>query len=104
MPLSRLCLLIYLTPTLQPAAACPVHLHAQTIHSFTDICLAPASGQVVFQAGDSREQTDNNPSLWGAETLPETKHIPLAATAPSLTLLSPLASPPGAPAQGHGSI
>ena len=97
MPLSRLCLLIYLTPTLQPAAACPVHLHAQTIHSFTDICLAPASGQVVFQAGDSREQTDNNPSPWGAETLPETRRTPPVAK-PQLSPAQPPAGPAGAPA------
>ena len=104
MPLSRLCLLIYLTPTLQPAAACPVHLHAQTIHSFTDICLAPASGQVVFQAGDSREQIDNNPSPWGAEILPGAKRTLPAATGPSLTLLSPSAGPPETPAHSCGSI
>ena len=104
MPLSRLCLLIYLTPTLQPEAICPVHLHTQTVHSFTDICSAPASGQVVFQARDSQEETDNNPSPWGAEILPGAKRTLPAATGPSLTLLSPLASPPGAPAQGHGDI
>ena len=73
MPLCSLGLLIYLTPTLQPDAACPVHLHTRTVHSFTDICLAPASGQVMFQARDSREETDNNPSPWGAETLPEAR-------------------------------
>ena len=72
-PLSRLGLLISLTHTLQPDAACPVHLHTRTVHSFTEICLAPASGQVVFQARDSREETDNNPSPWGAETLPEAR-------------------------------
>ena len=34
MPLSHLCLLIYLTPTLQPDVVCPVQLHTQTVHSF----------------------------------------------------------------------
>ena len=37
----------------------------------TDICLAPASGQIVFQARDSCEETDNNPSPSGAEILQE---------------------------------
>ena len=79
MPLSCFCLLIYLTPTLQPEAICPVHLHTQTVHSFTDICSAPASGQVVLQARDSQEETDNNPSPWGVETLPEAKYTPPVA-------------------------
>lgn len=79
MPLSRLCLLIYLTPTLQPAAACPAHLRTQTARSFADICLAPTSGQAVFQAQDSRAETDNNPSPGGAETLPEARRTPPAA-------------------------
>uniref|UniRef100_A0A4W2HKQ5 Transthyretin/hydroxyisourate hydrolase domain-containing protein n=1 Tax=Bos indicus x Bos taurus TaxID=30522 RepID=A0A4W2HKQ5_BOBOX len=73
MPLSCLCLLICLNPSLPPDATFPVHLHTQTVHSVTDICLAPASGQVVFQAWDSREKTDNNPSPAGAEILPEAK-------------------------------
>lgn len=40
MPLSCLCLPICLTPNLQPDATCPVHLHTQTIHSVTNICLS----------------------------------------------------------------
>ena len=34
MPLSHLCLLIYLTPTLQPDVVRPVQLHTQTVYSF----------------------------------------------------------------------
>ena len=90
MPLSRLGPLIYLTPTLQPDAACPAHLHTRTVHSFTNVCLAPASGQVVFQARDSHEETDNNPSPWGAETLPEAR-----GTAP---VAEPRPCPPQPPA------
>ena len=62
-----------LNPSLSPDATFPVHLHTQTVHSVTDICLAPASGQVVFQARDRREEKDNNPSPSGAEILPEAK-------------------------------
>ena len=96
MPLSRLSLLISLTHTLQPNAACPVHLHTRTVHSFTDICLAPASGQVVFQARYSSEETDNNPSPWGAETLPEARGTaPVAEPRPCPP--QPPAGPAGAP-------
>ena len=49
MPLSCLCLLIHLTPSLQTDTTCPVHLHTQTVHLVTDVCLVPASGQVMFQ-------------------------------------------------------
>ena len=104
MPLSRLCLLIYLTPSLQPDTICVVHLHTQTVNSFTDICLAPASGQVVFQARDSCEETKNNPSPCGAEILPEAKCTPPVAVASSLTLLSSPAGPAGAPAHGCSSV
>ena len=94
---SHLGLLIYLTPTLQPDAACPVNLHTRTVHSFTDICLAPASGKVVFQAQDSREETDNNPSPWGAESLPEAKCTTPVAE-PQQSPPHPLAGPARAPA------
>ena len=47
MPLSCLCLLICLTPSLPTDTTFPVHLHTQTVHSVTDICLAPASGTAV---------------------------------------------------------
>ena len=40
MPLSCLCLPICLTPNLQPDATSPMHLHIQTIHSVTNICLS----------------------------------------------------------------
>ena len=96
MSLSSLGLLIYLTPTLQPDATCPVHLHTRTVHSFTDICLAPASGQVVFQAPDSHEETDNNPSPRGAETLPEAR-----CTAP---VAEPRQNPPHPPASPAGAL
>ena len=36
-----------LNPSLSPDATFPVHLHTQTVHSVTDICLAPASGTAV---------------------------------------------------------
>ena len=88
--LCHLGLLIYVTSALQPDAACPAHLH-----SFTDICLAPASGQVMFQARDNHEETDNNPSPRGAETVPEAR-----CTAPMAERLPrpphPQASPAGA--------
>ena len=38
MPLSCLCLLICLTPSLPTDTTFPVHLHTQTVHSVTDIC------------------------------------------------------------------
>lgn len=54
-----LCLLIYLTPTLQPDAVCPVHLHTQTVHSFKgylfSTCLSP--GHVPGTGTAVRRQT-----------------------------------------------
>ena len=54
-----LCLLIYLTPTLQPDTVCPVHLHTQTVHSFKgylfSTCLSP--GHVPGTGTVVRRQT-----------------------------------------------
>nr|XP_025132033.1 uncharacterized protein LOC102410588 isoform X3 [Bubalus bubalis] len=90
--------------SVQTDDTCPVHLHTQAVHSVTDICLAPASGQVVFQVWDSCEETDNNPIPCGAEILPEAKCTPLVAITSGLTILSSLAGPAGAPAHGCSSV
>ena len=59
MPLSCLCLLIYLSPNLQPDATCPVHLHTQDC-SFNDrylfiSCLWP--GRLPGMGQPLRRQT-----------------------------------------------
>ena len=77
----------------------------QTVHSFKGYlfrtCLWPS--HVPDTRPAMRRQTIT-PVLGEQKFYQGPNTSPPVATAPSLTLLSPLASPPGAPAQGHGDI